>query len=74
MRKAMDRKPSHVLIGGDFNFKEIDWEKEFVQGNHPEVDGEDEFVQGNHPEVDGEDEFVQGNHPEVDGARRVCPR
>ena len=46
----MDRKPSRVLIGGDFNFKKIDWEKEIVQGNHPEVDGEDEFVQGNHPE------------------------
>ena len=31
-----------MLIGGDFNFKEIDWENEFVLGNHPEVDGDDE--------------------------------
>ena len=38
----MDRNPSYVLIGGDFNFKKIDWENEFVQGNHPEADGGDE--------------------------------
>ena len=31
--KAMERKSSHVLISGDFNFKEIDWENEFVEGN-----------------------------------------
>ena len=37
----MDRKRSH---GGDFNFKEIGWENEFVQGNHPEVDSEDEMT------------------------------
>ena len=36
----MDCNPSYVLIGGDYNFKEIDWENEFVQGNHPEADGE----------------------------------
>ena len=34
IRKAMDRKP--------FNFKEIDWENEFVERNHPEVEGDDE--------------------------------
>ena len=28
IRKTMDRKPSRVLIGCDFNFKEIDWEHE----------------------------------------------
>ena len=44
IRKAMDRKPSHVLIGGDFNFKDIDWENEFVEDNHPEVEGEDETM------------------------------
>ena len=42
IRKAMDRKPSHMLIAGDFNFKEIDWEYEFVDGTHlvKESDGE----------------------------------
>ena len=30
--KAMDRNPSHILVSGDFNFKEIDWENEYVRG------------------------------------------
>ena len=29
----MDLKPFHVLIGGDFNFKEIDWENEFGEND-----------------------------------------
>ena len=24
----------HILVSGDFNFKEIDWENEYVRGNH----------------------------------------
>ena len=28
--QASNRKPSHLLIAGDFNIKEIDWETEFV--------------------------------------------
>ena len=47
IRKAMDRKRSHVLIGGDFNFKEIDWEDEFVEVNQPDEDGEEEVTGGN---------------------------
>ena len=43
----MDRKRSHVLIGGDFNFKEIDWEDEFVEVNQPDEDGEEEVTGGN---------------------------
>ena len=31
IKQAMDRKNSHILIGGDFNYKEIDWENEFVE-------------------------------------------
>ena len=31
IKQAMDRKNSHILVGGDFNYKEIDWENEFVE-------------------------------------------
>ena len=34
IRKANERKPTHILITGDFNFKEIDWENEFIEGTH----------------------------------------
>ena len=27
----MDRKNSHILVGGDLNYKEIDWENESVE-------------------------------------------
>ena len=30
IKQAMDRKNSHILVGGNFNYKEIDWEYEFV--------------------------------------------
>ena len=43
----MDRKRSHVLIGGDFNFKGVDWEDEFVEVNQPDEDGEEEVTGGN---------------------------
>ena len=36
-----------MLIGGDFNFKEIDWEDEFVEVNQPDEDGEEEMTGGN---------------------------
>ena len=35
--KAMERNPSHILVSGDFNFKEIDWENEYVRGNHQHI-------------------------------------
>ena len=31
IKEAMDRKNSPILVGGDFNYKEIDWEYEFVE-------------------------------------------
>ena len=27
----------HILVSGDFNFKEIDWENEYVRGNHQHI-------------------------------------
>ena len=35
--KAMERNPSHILVSGDFNFKEIDWENEYVRGDHQHI-------------------------------------
>ena len=32
--QASNRKPSHLLIAGDFNITEIDWETEYVN-NEP---------------------------------------
>ena len=33
IKKAMDRNPTHILIGGDINYKEIDWVNEFLAEN-----------------------------------------
>ena len=33
IKKAMDRNPTHILIGGDFNYKEINWVNEFLAEN-----------------------------------------